>query len=129
MLKAFAQWMILPSSLLTTERLTTLRSSPSTSIALAKSCVEVMVRSMDDITISTTYQNGKTYAKIEVGHNKNAIYLEGVSSSSLTKDSFKFYNHKAINLAEVSLSTNEDQSFTITSTQLLANATNAFNIT
>ena len=80
------------------------------------------IRSMDDITISTTYQNGKTYAKIEVGHNKNAIYLEGVSSSSLTKDSFKFYNHKAINLAEVSLSTNEDQSFTITSAQLLANA-------
>ncbi|VVM23341.1 Alkaline phosphatase (EC [uncultured Gammaproteobacteria bacterium] len=80
------------------------------------------IRSMDDITISTTYQNGKTYAKIEVEHNKNAIYLEGVSSSSLTKDSFKFYNHKAINLAEVSLSTNEDQSFTITSTQLLANA-------
>jgi hypothetical protein len=31
-------------------------------------------------------------------------------------------HHKAINLAEVSLSTNEDQSFTITSTQLLANA-------
>jgi hypothetical protein len=59
------------------------------------------IRSMDDITISTTYQNGKTYAKIEVGHNKNAIYLEGVSSSSLTKDSFKFYNHKAINLVEV----------------------------
>ena len=80
------------------------------------------IRSMDDITISTTYQNGKTYAKIEVGHNKNAIYLEGVSSSSLTKDNFKFYNHKAINLAEVSLSTNEDQSLTITSAQLLANA-------
>jgi hypothetical protein len=80
------------------------------------------IRSMDDITISTAYQNGKTYTKIEVGHNKNAIYLEGVSSSSLTKDNFKLYNHKTINLAEVLLSMSEDQSLIITSTQLLANA-------
>ncbi len=80
------------------------------------------LRSINDISISSVNQNGKTYAKIEVGHNKNAIYLEGVSSSSLTKDNFEFYNHKAINLAEVTLATNEDQSLTITSTQLLANA-------
>ncbi len=80
------------------------------------------LRSINDISISSVNQNGKTYAKIEVGHNKNAIYLEGVSSSSLTKNNFEFYNHKAINLAEVTLATNEDQSLTITSTQLLANA-------
>ncbi len=80
------------------------------------------IRSMDDISISTTYQNGKTYAKIDVGHNKNAIYLEGINANSLTKDNFELYNHKAINLAEVTLATNEDQSLTITSTQLLANA-------
>ncbi|BAS68398.1 cadherin-like domain-containing protein [Bathymodiolus septemdierum thioautotrophic gill symbiont] len=79
------------------------------------------MRSMDDISISSVNQNGKTYAKIDVGHNKNAIYLEGVSSSFLTKDNFEFYNHKAINLAEVTLSMSEDQSLTITSAQLLAN--------
>ena len=80
------------------------------------------IRSIDDISISNVSQNGKTYAKVDVGNNKNAIYLEGITANSLTQDNFEFNNHRAINLAEVELSTNEDQGLTITSEQLLVYA-------
>ncbi len=79
------------------------------------------IRSIDDISISLVTHDGVSYTKIDIGNNKNPIYLEGVDATLLTKESFNFHNYKVINLGDVALTTDEDTTLIITTEELLQN--------
>jgi hypothetical protein len=78
--------------------------------------------SISDITISDITNSGKNYTKLELANSDNIIYLEGIDSYSLDSNNFHFNNHKVINLSNMELTTNEDNTLTITTSDLIKNA-------